>query len=136
LLRPALLSVWVAAVPLLFFSGPVIDVLYGHGFGSAVPQARVLLVGMLIGGGAGLASGYLYGRGRPGLNSIGLGVGLVLTVVLDILLIPAHGAMGAAMASTVAYLVADTALVTMLLRVSRRDVVAPAPANAAVEAAP
>lgn len=136
LLRPALLSVWVAAVPMLFLAGPVVQLLYGGQFGSAVPQARVLLVGMLLGGAAGLASGYLYGRGRPGLNSLGLGIGLALTVILDITLIPQHGAMGAAIASTVAYLVADGSLVLMLLRTSRSDLTVEEPVAAAVEATP
>jgi O-antigen/teichoic acid export membrane protein len=136
LLRPALLSVWGAAVPMLVLTGPVVQLLYGRQFSSAVPQARVLLVGMLIGGGAGLASGYLYGRGRPGLNSLGLGIGLALTVILDITLIPHHGAMGAAIASTVAYLVADSSLVLMLLRTSRSDLSVADPVAAPVEATP
>ncbi|MGH3444802.1 MAG: polysaccharide biosynthesis C-terminal domain-containing protein, partial [Nocardioidaceae bacterium] len=53
--------------------------------------------------------------GRPGLNSLALGGGLVLTVALDLLLIPRFGAMGAAVASTAAYLLADGLLVTLML---------------------
>jgi O-antigen/teichoic acid export membrane protein len=67
-----------------------------------------------------VASAYLYGRGSPGLNSIVLGVGLVITVVLDLLLIPRFGALGAATASTAAYLCTDGLLVGLLLRLSRR----------------
>jgi Na+-driven multidrug efflux pump len=63
-----------------------------------------------------VASGFLYGRGRPGLNSLALALGLVVTTVLDVLLIPKFGAIGAAYASTVAYLVSDGALTLMLLR--------------------
>lgn len=136
LLRPALVSVWLAAVPLFILTGPVTELLYGDRFDAAVPQARVLVVGMLLGGGAGLASGHLYARGRPGLNSIGIGIGLVLTVVLDVSLIPAHGAMGAAVASTVAYLAADATLVALSLRVGRRDLVASEPATRTAELTP
>ena len=85
-------------------TGPVMSLLYGDQFADAVPQARLLLVGMLLGGAAGVASGYLYARGRPGLNSVAMGVGLVVTVVLDLVLIPVYGGMGAAAASTAAYL--------------------------------
>ena len=49
-----------------------------------------------------------------------LGTGLVITVVLDLLLIPAHGALGAAAASTAAYLATDALLIVLLLRLSRR----------------
>jgi O-antigen/teichoic acid export membrane protein len=116
---PALAAVWAAGLPLFVLAGPATTLLYGARFADAVPQARVLLVGMLLGGAAGVASGYLYARGRPGLNSVGMGIGVVLTVVLDATLIPAHGAMGAAIASTIAYLVSDGALIVMLLRLSR-----------------
>lgn len=118
LLRPSLLGIMVAAVPAALLVAPVIHLLYGAAFDAAVTQARVLLVGMLLGGAAGVASGYLYGRGRPGLNSLAMGVGLVLTIGLDLLLIPPYGAMGAAIASTLAYLATDSILVVFLLRLS------------------
>jgi Na+-driven multidrug efflux pump len=46
---------------------------------------------------------------RPLLSSVPVALGLVCTVVLDVLLIPHHGGMGAAVASTVAYTVAGIA---------------------------
>jgi O-antigen/teichoic acid export membrane protein len=127
LLRPTLIGILLAAVPLALFTAPIMHLLYGAGFDPAIGQARVLLAGMLLGGASGVASGYLFGRGRPGLNSVGMGIGLVVTIVLDIVLIPAHGAMGAAVASTIAYLISDGVLVAMLLRLSARHA-APAPA--------
>jgi O-antigen/teichoic acid export membrane protein len=94
--------------------------LYGAEFGAAVTPARVLLAGMLLAGASGVASAYLYGRGTPGLNSIVLGIGLVITVVLDLVLIPHFGALGAAAASTTAYLATDALLIILLLRLSSR----------------
>jgi O-antigen/teichoic acid export membrane protein len=117
-LRPALLTVLLPAVPAFLLAGPVISLLYGARFAEAVPQARVLLAGMLLAGAAGVASAYLYARGRPGANSLVLGAGLAATVVLDLLLIPAYGALGAAWASTTAYLVTDALLVATTLRLS------------------
>ena len=64
----------------------------------------------------------------PGLNSLGLGLGLVATVVLDLPLIPPYGAMGAAVASTAAYLLADAVLVFFVLRRSAAPEQRPAPA--------
>jgi O-antigen/teichoic acid export membrane protein len=121
LVRPVLLATAAAAIPVALLVAPVIHLLYGAEFVDAIGQARVLLVGMLLAGGAGVASGYLFGRGHPGLNSLAMAVGLVLTVVLDVLLIPRHGAMGAAVASTVSYLVTDFLLITLMLRLSARS---------------
>jgi O-antigen/teichoic acid export membrane protein len=134
LVGPALLGNVVAAAPFVLLAGPVIGVLYGHRFASAVAPAQLLVVGMLLGGAAGVASGYLYGRGRPGLNSWALGVGLAVTTLLDVLLIPRYGAMGAAFASTTTYLLTDATLVLLLRRVSGSA--GPAPAAAAPSAAP
>jgi O-antigen/teichoic acid export membrane protein len=120
MIRPTLLGVVLAEVPLLLLSAPVIRLLYGAQFEPAIAPARVLLAGMALAGASGVASGLLYGRGSPGLNSLVLGLGLGITVVLDLLLIPRHGAMGAAVASTAAYLSTDAVLVAVLLRLSAR----------------
>ncbi|GAA3121594.1 O-antigen/teichoic acid export membrane protein [Kribbella aluminosa] len=118
LIRPTLAGVAAAAIPVALLAGPVMRLLYGTSFESAVTPARVLVAGMVLAGGSGVASAYLYGRGSPGLNSIVLGAGLVVTVVLDVTLIPRHGAMGAAVASTAAYLATDVLLIGLLLRLS------------------
>src|SRR6185437_7353340 len=48
-----------------------------------------------------------------GLNSIGMGVGTIITVTLDVILIPRLGAMGGAITSAVAYLVTTMVLVLL-----------------------
>ena len=133
LIRPTLLLVWAAAVPAILLAGPVIHLLYGDRFASAVLPAQILVVGMLFSGAAGVASGYLYARGRPGLNSVAFSVGLVVTTILDLLLIPAYHAVGASVASTAAYLVTDLLLVGVLLRLTRPG---PAPSVRPVTTAP
>ncbi len=129
LLGPALALVSLAVVPLFLLAGPVLRLLYGAAFDSGVRPAQVLLVGMLLSGASGVASGYLYGRGWPGLNSLGLGLGLVATVALDLALIPAYGALGAAVASSAAYLLGDAVLVFFVLRRSAAPEQPPAPAT-------
>lgn len=115
---PCLVGIVVLAVPLAALTSPVMTLLYGHRFHDAVQPALVLVVGMLLAGASGVASGYLYGRGRPGLNSVATAVGLVVTVALDLLLIPRFGATGAAVASSAAYLTSDGLLVLLLLRLT------------------
>lgn len=115
---PAIGLVVSAAVPLLLVSGPAIHLLYGARFDPAVTPARILILGVLLCGASGVASGFLYGSGRPGLNSTAMGVGLTVTVILDVLLIPRFGAIGAAFASMTTYLLTDTVLISLLLRAS------------------
>ena len=63
----------------------------------------VLLAGVLVQGGSGPIYAYCVAVGKPMQNSLAAGVGLVFTVILDLLLIPAHGILGAAIASSCAY---------------------------------
>jgi O-antigen/teichoic acid export membrane protein len=107
------------AVPLLLTAGFVIPLAYGSAFKPAVVPAQIIVFGLAIEGVAGVITGFLYGIGRPGLNSWAMGAGLALTVVLDLLLIPSLGATGAAIASAAAYLTSTFALVWFFVAVTR-----------------
>jgi Na+-driven multidrug efflux pump len=50
-----------------------------------------------------------------------MGIGLGATVVLDVVLIPQFGAVGAATASAVAYLATTAALIWFFLRIRRAE---------------
>jgi O-antigen/teichoic acid export membrane protein len=114
-----------ASLPLLLGAGLLIPFAYGSEFAPAVGPAQVLLIGLAFDGAAGVLTGYLYGVGRPGLNSWAMAAGLAVTVVLDLLLIPAHGAYGAAIASSAAYLTSTLTLVYFFWRVNRSAVAVP-----------
>ncbi|MEO7129950.1 MAG: polysaccharide biosynthesis C-terminal domain-containing protein [Dermatophilaceae bacterium] len=96
---------------------PLLPLAYGSEFAAATWPAALIALGLVAEPAAGLASGYLMGSGRPGVNSVILGVGLIVTVVLDVVLIPRHGAIGAAVASAVAYLTTDLVLIAAMRRV-------------------
>jgi len=83
----------------------VLPLVYGHAFRGAVVPAWILLAGAIGAGVTGLVGAYLYGVGRPGLNSMAIGVGVIVALVGDLLLIPRFGAVGAATASAVSSLV-------------------------------
>jgi O-antigen/teichoic acid export membrane protein/O-antigen ligase len=108
----------LAAVPLAA-AVPLLPMIYGHAFNSAVIPTYLLLAGLVGEGVAGVVSAYLYGVGRPGANSLGLGVAVIVTVVLDVLLIPHFHAVGAAFASSAAYLTSSAALVACYVVVRR-----------------
>ena len=127
LLPRALVLTALAALPLAA-AVPLLPYVYGHAFASAMLPAYILLFGLIGEGAAGLVSAYLYAVGRPGANSLALGVSVVVTIVLDVTLIPRYHAVGAAAASAAAYLVSSAALVACYFAVRK---LAPRPKRAA-----
>ncbi|HEX3647819.1 MAG TPA: polysaccharide biosynthesis C-terminal domain-containing protein, partial [Pseudonocardiaceae bacterium] len=116
-LLPRAAAVTLAMTPVLAIASVIaLPVLYGRAFHGAVLPACILLGGLAFEGAAAVSSAYLCGTGRPGANSWGMGVGVIVTITLDVLLIPRYGAVGAAVASTAAYL-ATTGLLSTLTRV-------------------
>jgi Na+-driven multidrug efflux pump len=82
----------------------ILPLLYGHAFRAAVVPTWILLAGLAGGSVYGVLSAFLSGIGRPGLTSIAQASGLVVTVTLDLTLIPHLGITGAAIASAFSYL--------------------------------
>lgn len=119
LMPKAALLAAAAVVPLWLACGFVISGFYGSAFDSAITPARIILLGLVLEGVAGVITAFLYGAGRPGLSSWAMASGLVATVVLDLLLIPPFEAVGAAVASAVAYLTTALALVAFFLWIGR-----------------
>ncbi len=91
-----LLGVAVVGPPMILFG-------FGPGYHSALVPFLILLPGMWFLAAGGLTEDALAGRGRPGLSSLLAAGEVVITIGLDLLLIPAHGADGAAIASVCAY---------------------------------
>jgi O-antigen/teichoic acid export membrane protein len=116
--RLALLSSAIV-VPLWVAAGFLIPAFYPSAFDAAVTPTRIILLGLVLDGVAGVITGFLYGVGRPGLNSLAMAGGLAATVLLDLLLIPSFGAVGAAIASAVAYTTTALALLWFFWRVQR-----------------
>ena len=86
LLPRAAATVALAAVPLWLAATYLLPIVYGRAFRPAIEPAHILLFGLAAEGVAGVITAFLYGIGRPGLNSIAMGAGVVVTVALDLLL--------------------------------------------------
>ncbi len=89
------LAVVLAGVPLI----------YGGDFGPAVALGFILLPGVAALGVAGTFSAVIVGRGRPELTLYAVIFSTPFTVGLYLVLVPAAEAVGAALASTVSYLI-------------------------------
>jgi O-antigen/teichoic acid export membrane protein len=102
LTAPLALGIVVAA-PLLC------EVVFGPQFAGAIDDLRVLALGAFGIVAVKLLGDALTAQRLPLLSSIPVALGLVCTIVLDALLIPHHGGMGAAVASTISYTIAGIA---------------------------
>jgi O-antigen/teichoic acid export membrane protein len=99
--------------------GPVlIAYAFGHEFHSAIVPMLLLLPGIWFLGTGRVVSVNLAGLGRPGLPSTFAGVAAVVTVGLDLALIPTLGIYGAVIASICAYTTYGLGSLIALSRVS------------------
>jgi Na+-driven multidrug efflux pump len=87
-------------------------------FQPALVPLLVLLPGMWFMGTGSLVVGDLRGRGRPGLASAVKGGAALVTVGLDLALIPAFGVIGAAVASSLAYAAFGIGSLVVLSRIA------------------
>lgn len=91
------IGVFVVAAPFLCVT------VFGSQFAGSVDQLRVLVLGSLGVVAMKQLGSALTAQGRPTLTSIAISASFLATIVLDVLLIPSHGGMGAALASAIAY---------------------------------
>ena len=110
LITAATALVMVAAAPVLCAG------IFGEEFRGSIDDLRVL-----VGGAFGIVALKLFGnalvaQGFPVLQSAAIAVGFACTVVLDVLLIPSLGGLGAALASTLAYTAAGVVVAAIFLR--------------------
>ena len=104
----------VSAVGLAAVGPAIIYYGYGSPYAEAILPFFILLPGMWFLSTSSLARESLRGRGRPGLSSLIALVSVVVTIVLDLALIPPYHAVGGAIASTIAYMIgAATAYITL-----------------------
>lgn len=101
----AVLASAAVTLPLLAVTPQLLDLFFGAAFVSIADVCRVLLVAGIFLALTQLVAALLRGLGRPLDAGVAGGVGLVVTVILLAVLLPALGLMGAAIASLCAYVV-------------------------------
>jgi O-antigen/teichoic acid export membrane protein len=85
----------------------------------AIVPFWILLVGLTFMGANGAFSGFNDAQGIPELNAYSTLIGLVITIALDIALIPLYGQIGAAIASSVSYAAIGGTLAFLFWRTAR-----------------
>jgi len=100
----------------VLFSDQIISLLFGHAYLEAAAPFEILVVGTAFLGIYTLNSGIFQGLGSPTTPMKILLVTAGLDILLNILLIPRYLVMGAALASTCAFIFAGAASVVALVR--------------------
>ncbi|QXI40768.1 lipopolysaccharide biosynthesis protein [Pseudomonas xantholysinigenes] len=96
----------------------LIVTLFGAAYAPAYPALLALLPGLLGLCYASILRLDLLGKNRPGTVSLLMGAGAALNLLLNVLLIPAWGIVGAAAASSIAYLAVTVAMLVLYCRLS------------------
>ena len=108
----------VACVANVFIGTALIVWGYGSAYTPAIVPMLVLLPGIWWLGTGSVVTSDLRGRNRPGTASTVSGIAMVVTIVLDLALIPPFGVLGAAIASVAAYTTQGVLSAIALSRVS------------------
>ena len=90
-----------------FFAKHIITLIFGEGFIEAVLPLQILIVGTVIFGVIISIGGSVTGIGRPDIGLKIVGISATTNIVLNVLLIPAYGITGAAVATAVSLFVAS-----------------------------
>ena len=114
--RNVLLLTAIAGIFLILLAPLIIVGLFGEDFRGAIVQLRILVCGAFGIVALKQLGSALTARQKPTLASLAIGSAFVSTVVLDLLLIPHHGGIGAAVASTVSYTFGGIVVVLIFMR--------------------
>src|SRR5688572_13092848 len=131
--RVTRLSLWATAIcglALGILATQAIPLAYGEAFRPSVKALLWLLPGIVLFSIANVLAAYIAGIGKPRLNLLVSGVSLIVTITLDLLLIPRLDIAGAAIASTVSYSLSALLLVVFFKRetgASLREILLPTP---------
>ncbi len=108
--RAVIVVVAAMSIGLAVIGPAILGILFGPPYDTGYPAMVILLVASIPLSYSRLISGDLKGRGRPGIVSLVSLIGVPITIVGDVLLVPVYGINGAAAVSLVAYAATASAL--------------------------
>lgn len=120
LTRTTLALAVLLAVPAFLLGPRLVRFVYGSTFADAGVALRLILPGIVAYSVVAILSRYITGRGRPGTTTLIFGVGLAANLAANLVLIPPFGLAGAAVASSLSYLLTAGLIVAVFRRLSGR----------------
>lgn len=106
LLRLSLTFIGLICLILIFFSEFIITMMYGEAFRGSILVLQTLLPGVLLLTLFKVMNMDLAGKGKPWVSLKAMIPSLIINVIINIALVPKYGAYGAAVASTISYIIA------------------------------
>jgi len=107
LLRISLVLIGFLSLGIGLLAYPIIHLLFGSAFDESAPVMQILLPGVVLLTVFKVMNMDLAGKGKPWISLKSMWFPLILNVVLNVLLIPRYGSVGAAMSSLVTYSLAS-----------------------------
>ena len=106
-------------LPLFFLAEPLLSLLAGGEYQASGVALRALLPGIVVFAPGVVLAGDFIGRGKPHWNTQASVLTVVVNVVAGVLLIPRHGPVGAAWASSIAYACGSAVMLARFRQVTR-----------------
>jgi O-antigen/teichoic acid export membrane protein len=94
---------YVVALPVMFFSGEIVQFLFSSAYKDAGPLLSVLIWSSVFGNLAAARGVLILSKNWTRVNLVCIALGFAMNVSLNLLLIPAYGAMGAVVATCISY---------------------------------
>ncbi len=116
--RNTLFLTFIAVLILALVAKTAVRLLYGVEFLPAVNSLLILLPGIMFCAIPSVLCAYINGRGKPQITLYISLIGLSVNIILDILLIPFWGIEGAALATTISYIISSSIVLFVFLRMS------------------
>jgi len=110
---------FIFSLALLLIAKKVIGLIFGPKFDLAFMPLALLLPGIVAFSVSKVLASYVVGRGYPAYATYIAGVSLAATVTLDILLIPKYQLPGAALATSLSYVISTLLFLCIAHRISR-----------------
>ena len=115
-----LFSMLVMFSLLLFsFASRVIIFVYGEQYLSSIVLMRILIPGFLMMALYYIFFSYFFSKGRPEIVTLVIFLTMIIKIILATILIPAWGIRGAAVCSTITYLLCASAFITVFLKYTK-----------------
>jgi len=97
------LLAYMVAVPVTFLAGPIVQVLFGTAYAKAGPMLALLVWAGLFTNLGVARNSFLTAMNWTKINFVTVFLGCLMNVVLNLVLIPHYGGMGAAIATCISY---------------------------------
>jgi len=116
--RNALFLLTILGLFLLLTNKIIIELFYGAEYLPSISALLILIPGIIISGIKGLLVSYVNGIGKPIISTISAFIGLGINLPLNYLLIPKIGIAGAALATTISYIISSIYLLLFFKKIS------------------